>query len=253
MKFIAFIATLGLSALLAAAGCAAVEDDHKSHHPAAVSPVSKDNANVVAVPQDANAKMDGQIKAMRDIHEKMMRATSTDERKKLKAEHSKAMQDGMAMMKNMPVIDEHAGHQDMKDMADMSAMKCDMKDEMACCKKEGAKLNLKDDLKCDMKNEMACCKQDGSKLNTKDAMKCDMKDGMKCNMKEGMKCCMNEGMKCCSEGDMKCDMKEGVTAAMPAKHQMMEKRMEMMETMMQMMMDRMINDDYDAHQTSVKK
>lgn len=225
MKLIAFIATLGLSVLLAASGCAAVEEDYKAHHPTAASPVSKDSINAVAVPQDANTKMDSQIKAMRGIHEKMMRATSTEERKKLKAEHSKTMQDGMAMMKNMPMIDEHAGHQDMKDMADMSAMKCDMKDEMACCKKEGTKPHLKD------------------------AMKCDMKDGMKCNMKDGMKCCMKGDMK----NDMTCDMKDGMSATMTAKHQMMEKRMEMMETMMQMLMDRMINDDYDAHQTSVKK
>jgi hypothetical protein len=195
MNSIAFISTLGLSVLLAASGCAAVEDDHKSHHSAVSSSVSKESES--ALSQDMDGKMDSQMKSMRAIHEKMMRATSTDERKKLMAEHSKAMQDGMAMMRNMPMMDEHSDHGDMKTMHDMGAMKCDMKDEMSCCKK------------------------DGSKLTTKDAMKCDMKDGAIANPH--------------------------------AKHQMMEKRMAMMETMMQMMMDRMINDDYDEHQASVKK
>jgi hypothetical protein len=218
MRIIAFIATLSLSVLFATSGCAAVQEDHKAHHPATSNPTQKSNENTVPPAQsDANESMDSQMKSMRAIHEKMMRATSTDERKKLMAEHSKAMQDGMAMMKNMPMMDEHSGHSDMNAMHDMGAMKCDMKDEMACCKK------------------------DGSKLNSKDAMKCDMK--------EGMKCCMAGDMK----GDMKCDMKDGMTANAPAKHQMMEKRMEMMETMMQMMMDRLINEDYDEHQASVKK
>ena len=238
MKLIAFIASLGLSVLLAASGCAAVQDDHKAHHSATSNPTQKSSENTEpSAHRDTNESMDSQMKSMRAIHEKMMRATSTDERKKLMAEHSKAMQDGMAMMKNMPMMDEHSDHGDMKAMHDMGAMKCDMKNEMSCCKKDGSKLNAKDAMKCDMKDEMACCKKDGSKLNAKDAMKCDMK----------------EGMKCCMMGDMKCDMNDGMSTNMTAKHKMMEKRMKMMETMMQMMMDRMINDDYDEHQASAKK
>lgn len=174
MRIIAFIATLSLSVLFATSGCAAVQEDHKAHHPATSNPTQKSSENTVpAAHSDAHESMDSQMKSMRAIHEKMMRATSTDERKKLMAEHSKAMQDGMAMMKNMPMMNEHSGHSDMNAMHDMGAMKCDMKD--------------------------------------------------------------------------------GMSASMTTKHQMMEKRMQMMETMMQMMMDRMINDDYDAHQTSVKK
>ena len=60
-------------------------------------------------------------------------------------------------------------------------------------------------------------------------------------MQDGMK--MMEGMAGAGMGDMKGkgDMKgmPGMTGDMGARHQMMEKRMEMMQTMMKMMMDRM--------------
>ncbi|MDP1741634.1 MAG: hypothetical protein Q8M51_02885 [Polaromonas sp.] len=61
------------------------------------------------------------------------------------------------------------------------------------------------------------------------------------SMQDGMK--MMEGMAGAGMGDMKGkgDMKgmTGMTGDMGARHQMMEKRMEMMQTMMKMMMDRM--------------
>ena len=41
------------------------------------------------------------MKVMRDMHDKMMAATTPDERNALMAEHMKAMQDGMAMMNGM--------------------------------------------------------------------------------------------------------------------------------------------------------
>jgi hypothetical protein len=173
MKTIALITTLSLSVLFAASGCAAVQESHTAHHTSAASAEQKAPQTMPMMQDDANDPMDIQMKTMREIHGKMMRATSTDERKKLRAEHSKAMQGGMAMMQNM---------QDMPMMHDMPMSK-------------------------------------------------DMQ----------------------AMGGMKCDMNEGMASHMMAKHKMMEKRMKMMETMMQMMMDRMINDDYDEHQTSAKK
>ena len=41
------------------------------------------------------------MKAMREMHEKMMNAKTPEERNALMAEHVKAMQDGMAMMSDM--------------------------------------------------------------------------------------------------------------------------------------------------------
>ena len=58
------------------------------------------------------AKMDMQMKAMREMHEKMMNARTPDERNKLMADHMKTMQDGMAMMGSM----SGAGMGDMKSM-----------------------------------------------------------------------------------------------------------------------------------------
>ncbi|HSV35126.1 MAG TPA: hypothetical protein VLI46_06195 [Ramlibacter sp.] len=47
------------------------------------------------------AMMDEQMKTMRAAHEKMMNAKTPEERSKLMAEHMKAMQGGMDMMKGM--------------------------------------------------------------------------------------------------------------------------------------------------------
>jgi hypothetical protein len=50
---------------------------------------------------DQMAAMDKQIKAMRDMHEKMANAKTAEERNALMAEQMKTMQDGMAMMNMM--------------------------------------------------------------------------------------------------------------------------------------------------------
>lgn len=95
-----------LTIAMAAASLGAIaqtDAEHTQHHasepakksikaPAAKSP-SKPNEAVVA--------MDGKIKAMREMHEKMMAAKSPEERKALMGDHMKAMQDGMSMMEKM--------------------------------------------------------------------------------------------------------------------------------------------------------
>ena len=63
-------------------------------------PMGSASANSMATP-DHMARMDAQMKAMRDMREKMMNAKTPDERSKLMAEHMKTMQDGMAMMNMM--------------------------------------------------------------------------------------------------------------------------------------------------------
>ena len=79
---------------------AADADDHQAHHPAgaASAPASK------AMPGKARpdmARMDSQMKAMHEMHDKMMAAKTPAERDALTAEHMKIMQDGMTMMNGM--------------------------------------------------------------------------------------------------------------------------------------------------------
>lgn len=215
MKFIAFIIALCLPSLFVASGCAAVQDDHKGHHSSAAlssSAASKENKHVMtlgdsvnhevinenAIHEQAMEKMDSQMKAMRDIHNKMMRATSTDERKELAADHMKAMQTGMQIMKNMPALANHTAHHDKKASHDMDAMKCDMKEGVACDMKEG--------MSCDMK----------------DGKKCDM-TGMKSNINAGMTCCMGEGTK--PDINTKHEMMEKRVEMMETMMQMMMDRM----------------------------
>jgi hypothetical protein len=47
----------------------------------------------------AMARIDAQMKSMQEIHNKMMAAKTPEERAALTVEHTKAMQEGMAMMK----------------------------------------------------------------------------------------------------------------------------------------------------------
>lgn len=63
------------------------------------------------------AAMEPRMKAMKDMHQKMMAAKSPAERQALMADHMKAMQDGMAMMKEM-----HSGMGGMGGMSSMAGM-----------------------------------------------------------------------------------------------------------------------------------
>ena len=61
---------------------------HASHHPN-------------AAPTASTADMQGQMKAMRQMHDQMMAAKTPSQRQALMADHMKSMQGGMAMMKSM--------------------------------------------------------------------------------------------------------------------------------------------------------
>lgn len=75
------------------------------------------------------AAMDGQMKAMRDMHTKMMNAKTPEERQALMGEHMKAMQGGMGMMKSMSGM---GGMSDSKGMpADMAQRHTVMTEHMA--------------------------------------------------------------------------------------------------------------------------
>ena len=63
-------------------------------------PMGAAPANSMASPERM-AAMDAQMKTMHDMHIKMMNAKTPEERQALMADHMKAMQGGMAMMKGM--------------------------------------------------------------------------------------------------------------------------------------------------------
>lgn len=86
---------LGTAAVIVLAGCsnhpgASLKqvEERPAHHPS-------EQAKVEA------AKVDQQMKAMRDMHQKMKSAKTPAERGALMKEHMQAMQDGMAMMGQM--------------------------------------------------------------------------------------------------------------------------------------------------------
>ncbi|MEO8154233.1 MAG: hypothetical protein ABI605_14275 [Rhizobacter sp.] len=65
-------------------------DEHASHHP----------AGAASAPAPG-APMQDRMKAMREMRDKMMNATTPEERHALMSDHMKTMQDGMQMMKGM--------------------------------------------------------------------------------------------------------------------------------------------------------
>lgn len=143
MKFPRPVIVASACALLSVMAWAADPVDHTAHHPGGTAPTSPaPNPTPGTAMGSEAARMETQMKAMREMHEKMMNAKTPEARQALMAEHMKAVQGGMSMMGGM-----------------------------AGAAKDGVKGNMPSDL--------------------------------------------------------------------PARHQMMEKRMEMMETMMLMMMDRM--------------
>ena len=94
---------------------------------APVMPMGTASASSMAAP-DQMARMDAQMKTMRNMHEKMMNAKTPEERNKLMAEHMKAMQDGMAMMGGMKGMQGMTG--DMGARQQMMEKRMDMMQSM---------------------------------------------------------------------------------------------------------------------------
>jgi len=92
----ASLLTLSMTAVLVGTltACAQTPIDQAAHHPGG-------NAAAPAGMTDRMAMMDTHMKTMRDLHEKMTRARTPEERQALMAEHMKSMQDGMKMMGGM--------------------------------------------------------------------------------------------------------------------------------------------------------
>lgn len=90
---------------------AQTDAEHTQHH--APTPAKKaikaPATKSPSVPNEAMVAMDGKIKAMREMHEKMTTAKTPDERKALMADHMKVMQDGMSMMEKMDSMGDMKG------------------------------------------------------------------------------------------------------------------------------------------------
>ena len=74
----------------------------------------------------AAAPMEPRMKAMQEMHQKMMNAKTTEERNALMADHMKAMQGGMSMMKGMGAMDGKGSMEGMGATADAKGMPGDM-------------------------------------------------------------------------------------------------------------------------------
>ncbi len=136
----ALVATLSASAMAQSAPQPKAEQDHAAHHPdkPGVTQPLKSAPKPAPKPADATSAataspMDGMMKSMRAMHEKMRAAQSPEDRQALMAEHMKLMQDGMGMMGQMrsaggdkgPGMNHHAMHQRMEMMELMMQMLVD--------------------------------------------------------------------------------------------------------------------------------
>ena len=80
---------------------AQTDAQHKQHQANVLATEQSSAAQATSGSAEKMAAMDSKMKAMHDMHEKMMSAKTPDEKKALMAEHMKTMQDGMAMMSMM--------------------------------------------------------------------------------------------------------------------------------------------------------
>ena len=94
LSLVLAISTMGAPAWAADA------DDHQAHHPAGTASAPAAKAMPGKTRPDM-ARMGAQMKAMHEMHDKMMAAKIPAERDALTAEHMKIMQDSMTMMNGM--------------------------------------------------------------------------------------------------------------------------------------------------------
>jgi len=101
MKLVRTISlAFALASLSISTSWAAPADEHQAHHPAGAASGSASKA-MPDKPGSDMARMDTQMKGMREMHEKMMAAKTPEERSALMTEHMQSMNDGMAMMNGM--------------------------------------------------------------------------------------------------------------------------------------------------------
>ena len=107
-------------------GWAAQQDQHQAHHPAASASAAAKSAPAKTTPE--MARMANHMKAMQEMHDKMMAAKTPEERSALMADHMKTMQEGMGMMKGMGGMGGMAGAK--RQPADMTQRQTMMEQRM---------------------------------------------------------------------------------------------------------------------------
>ena len=126
------------TATLAASAWAASDGQHDSHHPAATGAVQIAQA-APGNPAMSTGGMGGmatapghadQMKAMQQMHEKMLAAKTPAERNALMAEHMKLMQNGMNMMGGMGAGTAPGKPADMAARQGMMEQRMDMMQSM---------------------------------------------------------------------------------------------------------------------------
>ena len=79
---------------------AAQHDQHKAHHPASSASAAA-SKSMPGKTTPEMARMANHMKAMQEMHDRMMAAKTSEERNALMGEHMKTMQEGMGIMKGM--------------------------------------------------------------------------------------------------------------------------------------------------------
>lgn len=118
MKPLRILSAVTSAAAFGLVGCAQTPVDHAAHHPDTAAPAVADGMPMGG----PMAQMDEHMKAMREMHEKLMHARTPEEKSALMAEQMKLMHDGMAMMGGMGqhAMDGMGGMGGMKDKMPMS-------------------------------------------------------------------------------------------------------------------------------------
>jgi len=123
---------LGIATIGAPVWASPQVDQHQGHHPPGTpeAPPVPAPASTPApgTPSTEMARMDAQMKVMREMHNKMMATKTPAERNALMAEHMKAMQGGMSMMNKM-----FPGGMGMMGGMMSPGGKGDMKTDMSAC------------------------------------------------------------------------------------------------------------------------
>ncbi len=93
--------SLSLALAIAAVGAPTWAAQHQAQPPAGAASSAPASKAMSGKAGPKMARMDAQMKAMRDMHDKMMAAKTPEERNALMAEHMRAMQEAMTMMNGM--------------------------------------------------------------------------------------------------------------------------------------------------------
>jgi len=112
-----------------APGWAAQHEPHKAHHPAGVASAAV-SKSMPGKTTPEMTRMANQMKAMQEMHDKMMGAKTPEERNALMAEHMKTMQEGMGMMKGMGGMQGPKGQPTTAERQTMMEQRMDMMQTM---------------------------------------------------------------------------------------------------------------------------